>query len=34
MDTIASRWHLVLLESAVLAVFTVGACLMVALLPG
>jgi len=34
MDTIASRWHLILLESAMLAVFTVGAYLMVALLTG
>jgi hypothetical protein len=34
MDTIASWWRLILLESAMLAVFTVGAYLMVALLPG
>jgi hypothetical protein len=33
MDTIASRLHLILIECAVLAVFTVGAYLMVALLP-
>jgi hypothetical protein len=33
MDTIASRWHLILLESAMLAVFTAGAYLMVASLP-
>jgi hypothetical protein len=33
MDTIATRWHLILLESAMLAVFTVGAYLMVASLP-
>src|SRR5258706_5752414 len=34
MDTIASRWHLVLLQCAILAVLTVGAHLMVASLPG
>jgi len=33
MDTIASRWHLILLEIAILAVITVGACLMVASIP-
>jgi len=33
MDMIA-RWQLILLESAMLAVFTVGAYLMVASLPG
>ncbi len=32
MDTIASRWQLIFLESAILAVFTIGAYLMVALL--
>jgi hypothetical protein len=34
MDTIARRWQLILLlEGAMLAVFTVGAYLMVASLP-
>jgi hypothetical protein len=34
MDTIASRWHLILLESAMLAVFTAAAYLMVGLFTG
>jgi hypothetical protein len=34
MDTIASRWQLILLEGAMLVVFTVGAYLMVASFPG
>jgi hypothetical protein len=34
MDTIASRWQLIFLETALLAVFTVAAYLMVALFAG
>jgi hypothetical protein len=34
MDTIASRWNLILLEGAILAVLTLAAYLMVALFLG